>query len=125
MTGFSLVLFCTAHLRILVCFHPSLPCDGMILSAWALPSSNEELKCLEPAGVPLFYSLPGLLEHCRRCEVRMQGLGAGSGTGDFVALKYEGLYPIDVRQEDGGCSSILSSYLEMEMLRFTPQSGSV
>lgn len=107
-------LHCT--LRILGCFHPSFPCHGMILSAWALPSSKEDLKCIEPAGVPLFCSLPALLEHCRRCKGRMQSLGAGSGTGDFFALKYEGLYPVEVRQEDGGCSSILRYYLEMEML---------
>lgn len=116
MAGLSLVLFCTAHLRILVCFHPPFPYDGMILSTWALPSSKEGLRCLEPAGIPVFCSLPGLPEYCRRFEGRLQGLGAGSGTGDLFALKYEGLYPVEVRQGDGGCSSILSYYLEMEML---------
>lgn len=108
--------FLHSTLRILVCSHPSFPCDGMILSAWALPSNKEELKCLEPAGVPLFCSLPALLAHRRGCEGRMQGLGVGSGRGDFFALKYKGLHPIEVRQEDVGCSSILSYYLEMEML---------
>jgi len=86
LTGFSLVLFCTAHFRILVCFHPSFPCDGMILSAWALPSRKEELKCLEPAGIPLLCSLPALLEHCRRREGRMQGLGWEAGQ-EFFCIK--------------------------------------
>lgn len=115
MTGVSLVLFCTATLRVLVCFHPSYPCDGMILSAWALPSSKEEL----PRACQCF-SFSAAYQHCWNNAGDVKGgckvLGWEVGQGIFFALKYEGLYPIEVRQEDGGCSSIVCCYLEIEML---------
>lgn len=63
----------------------------------------------------LFSSLLALLGHCKRCAGGYKVFRQDRGW-DCFALMYEGLYPVEVRQEDGGCSSILSSYLDMEML---------
>lgn len=88
-TWLRLILFCTSHVRILVCFHPSFLCDGMNLSAWALPSSRV-VKGQEPASIAPFSYTSGTP------QMWAEDTESWDRVGLFVCfpLKFEGSGPL-------------------------------